>query len=155
MKCAYCGQWDVINGKCTRCGNEAMTGTYVPGAYVEGPWPVPPPRPKPVADARAQVLDGAKACVLANRNVEYGEPEDNFQRIADLWTAWLWSRGLLPRTQRLMRHDVAIMCGQIKEARIAESPEKLDHWVDLAGYAACGYKVATNSQQGTLRPRST
>lgn len=97
-------------------------------------------KPLQISDGRAEVLDGARACVLTNRNVDYGEPEDNFRRIADLWTAWLWSRDLLARDQRLAMHDVAIMCGQIKEARIAESPQKLDHWVDLAGYAACGYQ---------------
>ncbi len=102
----------------------------------------------PISDARAQVLDLARACVLENRNVDYGEPEDNFQRIADLWTAWLWARGLLPRDRRVARHDVAIMCGQIKEARIAESPAKLDHWGDLAGYAACGYQsVVTDPKE--------
>lgn len=95
------------------------------------------------SDARAVVLTEAAACVLQDRNTSYGEPEDNFRRIADLWSVHLWNRGLLPRGTFLEPYDVAIMNGQIKEARLAQSPKKLDNWVDLAGYAACGYRAAS------------
>jgi len=32
----------------------------------------------------------------------------------------------------------------LKLARIKTSPEHADHWIDIAGYAACGGEVATN-----------
>jgi hypothetical protein len=33
------------------------------------------------------------------------------------------------------------MMALVKVSRISTSPSKLDHWVDLAGYAACGGEV--------------
>ena len=36
---------------------------------------------------RAEILDTAKSCVCGQREQDYGKPEDNFARIADLWTA--------------------------------------------------------------------
>jgi len=38
--------------------------------------------------------------------------------------------------------DVAIMSALIKVARLIESPGHRDSWLDLAGYAACGYQCA-------------
>ena len=40
------------------------------------------------------------------------------------------------------RSDVAVMMIQLKLARIKTSPEHADHWIDVAGYAACGVEVA-------------
>ena len=40
-------------------------------------------------------------------------------------------------------HDVAAMMALLKVARIRHSPDKRDSWCDLAGYAACGFDVAT------------
>jgi hypothetical protein len=34
--------------------------------------------------------------------------------------------------------DVAIMMNLLKISRLSWSPTKEDHWVDAAGYAACG-----------------
>lgn len=93
-------------------------------------------------DSRAHVLTEAATCVLQNRNAAYGEPEDNFRRIADLWSAWLWGRGLLPRGTFLEPHDVAILMGLVKDARAIESPQVIDHYIDKAGYAACAYRAA-------------
>lgn len=93
-------------------------------------------------DARAHVLTEAAACVLANRQADYGPPEDNFQRIAWIWSAWLWSRGLLPPGTFIETYDVAVMSSGIKDARICESPHKADNWVDRAGYTACGWQCA-------------
>lgn len=92
-------------------------------------------------DPRSAVLTEAAACVLRNRQADYGAPEDNFQRIAWIWSAWLWSRGLLKPGTFLEVHDVAVMSSGIKDARICESPAKLDNWVDRAGYTACGWQV--------------
>ena len=38
---------------------------------------------------RAEVLDGAKACVCQNREQEYGAIENNFAMIADMWSVYL------------------------------------------------------------------
>lgn len=83
---------------------------------------------------RQKVLDDALRIVSSDRNKEYGEPEDNFSRIAALWEAF--------QGRQFTSTDVAIMMALVKVARIATSPGKLDHYVDLAGYAACAAEVA-------------
>lgn len=90
---------------------------------------------------REQCLDGAKACVLKDRDDQYGAPEDSFECIAGLWQMYLWGKGKSP--QGITPADVAAMLALLKIARIARSPTKADNWVDLAGYAACGAECAT------------
>jgi hypothetical protein len=84
--------------------------------------------------SRQEILDQAAAIVTMDRNVDYGEPEANFERIAALWSAYLES-DLLP-------HDVAVLMILLKVARIAKTPGIQDHWIDIAGYSACGGEVS-------------
>lgn len=86
------------------------------------------------AQIRADVLETAKRYVLKDRNATHGEPEDNFGRIAELWTAY--------KRVPINATDVAVMMTLVKVARIAQSPEHRDSWIDLAGYAACGAGIA-------------
>lgn len=85
---------------------------------------------------REEVLDAAMHAVMHDRNAEYAPPEDNFRRIAAFWNTYLEGRSEITPT------DVGVMCGLIKVARIMSSPEQLDHYVDLAGYAACAADCA-------------
>jgi len=90
---------------------------------------------------RTEALDAAKAAVAARR--AYGPPEQNFARIAALWSAYLV--GKVPgtdATQPVSSTDVAAMMALMKIARIEETPSHEDSWVDLAGYAACGAEVS-------------
>jgi len=81
---------------------------------------------------RKEVLEAAQTCVCGNREDDYGSPENNFARIANLWNAYLGVDKIKP-------HDVAAMLALLKVARIAsEGHGKADNWIDLAGYAACG-----------------
>lgn len=88
---------------------------------------------------RAEILDTAKTCVCGDREQDYGSPEQNFQRIADLWTDYL--ANLL--AEAITPKDVAAMLALLKIARIASGHAKADNWVDLAGYAACGGELET------------
>jgi len=85
---------------------------------------------------RAEILAAAAHAVTQDRNATHGEPEDSFGLIAAYWTAHL--------DQYISRADVAVMMNLLKLARIKTSPEHADHWIDIAGYAACGGEVATN-----------
>ena len=89
------------------------------------------------AEVREHVLDEAKKCVLQDRNSTYGKPEDNFRRIAELWTAYL---NIRPKDvgAPITPTDVAQMMGLMKIARLAHNPTHKDSWTDLIGYAACG-----------------
>lgn len=90
---------------------------------------------------RAQVLDKAKTCVCGGRDIDYGTPENSFATIANLWNAYLAARGC---KDTVTPHDVSIMMGLLKVARIAGSVgpyANLDSYVDLAGYAACAAEL--------------
>lgn len=96
------------------------------------------------ADNRAKLLHEAIEITTSDRNTNYGEPEDNFRTIADYWMIYLRSRGF--SSHNLEPYDVAAMMDLVKTARLAVSPSKRDHWLDKAGYAACGWDcVAPNN----------
>lgn len=82
---------------------------------------------------RTDILETANQIVNAERQDNYGSPEQNFGRIAAFWTAY---KGV-----KFSMEDVAAMMGLVKIARIATTPDHIDSWVDLAGYAGCGGEV--------------
>lgn len=83
---------------------------------------------------RKELLEAAAKCVVGDREEDYGAPEQNFERIAAFWRAYL---GIADITAK----DVAAMLALLKIARIASGHAKSDNWVDLAGYAACGGEI--------------
>lgn len=87
---------------------------------------------------RAEILDTAKSCVTGDREQDYGSPESNFGKIADLWNAYCGEPIFTPV-------DVAAMLALLKIARISSGHAKADNWVDLAGYAACGGEIESLS----------
>jgi hypothetical protein len=86
-----------------------------------------------MASIRQEVLAEAEHIVGQDRNTSYGTPEQNFGRIAEMWSAY---KGI-----NFEPHDVAAMLILLKVARVFTSPSKVDHWIDIAGYAACGGEV--------------
>lgn len=89
---------------------------------------------------RQRVLKEAEKCVCGNREQDYGTPEDSFQQIADLWTAYVSHNSIADNV--FNAYDVAAMMALLKIARLSNNPEHMDSWVDLAGYAACGGEIA-------------
>lgn len=83
---------------------------------------------------RTDILKKANECVCGDREQNYGTPEDNFTRIADLWTAY--------SGYGFDAHDVALMLALLKIARAASGVNHPDNYVDLAGYAACAGEIA-------------
>lgn len=92
----------------------------------------------PGTQRRKDRLAQIEKCVCNDRQNTYGDAEDNFANIAEYWTLWLRSRKLLQAHARVEAHDVAVMSGLIKVARLSTSPDHIDNWDDLAGYAVCG-----------------
>ena len=74
---------------------------------------------------RKEILEAARQCVCGDREEDYGNPENNFARIAGLWSAYL---GVPIRVW-----DVASMLALLKIGRIGGGQVKLDNWIDLAG----------------------
>ena len=83
---------------------------------------------------RHEVLEGATACVMRDRNTQHGPPENTFALIAELWSAYLGTE--------VQPHDAAAMMALLKVARIRHNPANTDNWIDLAGYAACGGELS-------------
>ena len=86
---------------------------------------------------RKECLDKAAECVLKDRASQYGNVERNFERIADLWEAYLHAP--------ISALDVAMMMALLKIARAKANPAHADSFVDLAGYAACGAECAAEA----------
>jgi hypothetical protein len=88
----------------------------------------------PSRNHRANLLLTAERLVNGDRNAQYGDPRQDFQRTATMWAAYLGVD--------VQPHDVAALMALLKLSRIRWSPQKQDSWVDLAGYAACGWDCA-------------
>ena len=83
---------------------------------------------------RVEALREAARIIAGERDVQYGGPEENFERIAKIW-------GVILST-KITREDVAMMMVGLKVARYAsKSGFQPDTWIDVAGYAGCGYEV--------------
>ena len=84
-------------------------------------------------NGRTKCLTEAEKIVNNDRQNNYGTPEDNFGCIANYWSVFL-GRTITPA-------DVATMMILVKAARLKTSPRHGDNWIDIAGYAACGYEL--------------
>lgn len=108
-----------------------------------GIWGVAPTHNKPplavpaLPEKRADFLRLAEHNVCGHRTEDYGEPEDNFEMIADMWSAFL--------KKPITRNDVAMMMILLKVARTANNGTA-DCYVDIAGYAACAGEIFANKK---------
>jgi hypothetical protein len=83
---------------------------------------------------RVEALRQAASIIAGDRDVQYGGPEENFDRIAKVWS-------VITRYE-FTREDVAMMMVGLKLARYgSKSGFQPDTWIDIAGYAGCGFEV--------------
>lgn len=84
---------------------------------------------------REEVLKTAEQCVCKDREDQYGSPENNFATIAWFWNGYpkVKESGIV-----FTPEDVAAMMILLKVARVGTGRQRVDNWVDIAGYAACG-----------------
>jgi hypothetical protein len=83
---------------------------------------------------RVEALREAAKIVTQDRNANYGDPEINFLRTAKIWSVILG--------HDITNEQVAMMMVGLKMARFAHgSGFQPDTWIDIAGYAGCGYEV--------------
>lgn len=87
----------------------------------------------PQFNHRSELLHKAEEIITKDRNNSYGEPDQDFARIAELWSTYL-GHSVKP-------HDVAAMMIMLKLSRISWNPTHEDSWLDAAGYAACGFET--------------
>lgn len=103
---------------------------------------------------RSAALNAAIAAV-ADRPNQYGKPEQNFERIANLWNAHVGNNDDTYKPGDIYFHpeDVAIMLALVKIARLEADPTHADSWIDLAGYAGCGAEVSGADDHGSYGNR--
>lgn len=98
---------------------------------------------------RKDILELASSAVHAmDMDHDYGKPEDNFATIAELWNTYLDAVFDEDFNGYLSSRDIAAMMILLKVARAANST-KCDHWVDIAGYAACGGEIDGTPEEET------
>lgn len=93
---------------------------------------------KPEVSLREGALREAIKLICGDRNETYGGPVQNFTRGAAMMRAYMGDRSMYSFTAT----DYAAFNVIIKLARVANSPEHRDSWVDMAGYAALGLECA-------------
>ena len=81
------------------------------------------------------ILDKAKEAVY-ERPDDHGEPEDSFDKIASMWTAYL--------DTEVTASDAANLMVLLNVARNAEGQYNDDNWIDIAGYAENGARLESN-----------
>ena len=83
------------------------------------------------------VLERAISLIHGQRAKDYGDAQASFQRMADLVNP------IIKKADgKLTASDMAIVMIQVKIARLQESPNHADSWIDIAGYAALGAQLA-------------
>jgi hypothetical protein len=80
----------------------------------------------------------AAELVGGDRAQTHGDMEENFNRVADLWTAYLGKRIDCP----LNAVDIGNMMALLKIARTQGGEVNADDFVDGAGYLACAGEIA-------------
>jgi hypothetical protein len=79
---------------------------------------------------RVETLETAIKLTAGDRNKAYGPVKQNFQRIADLWTAYLDCETIITA------EDAAWMMVLLKMARSCQPGYHPDNYTDAAAYAA-------------------
>ena len=75
----------------------------------------------------SQRFDDSIASLTQERGESYGHPADDFKHAADLKAV------VANCDDAVMRHAMEMIC--VKLARLIETPDHFDSWLDIAGYA--------------------
>jgi len=91
------------------------------------------------------VLQEANRLVNGDRRKDYGHPSIHFKRTIGMLNAMF--ADYLTKPLEPQHWAQIILCDKI--SRAMETPSKRDHWVDLAGYAQCGYLAVESETNET------
>lgn len=94
---------------------------------------------------REKILRDTIKTITQDRQDQYGRPENNFQKIADMWNAYIHSYSGATEQIELTPKDVAVMQILLKIARMSTGKEKRDNYVDICGYVAIAYELVAES----------
>lgn len=81
----------------------------------------------PTDSSVGDYLQKASDAIYGARHQDYGDVRENFQRIADIWSVVLG--------REITTREVGLCMIGLKIARLVNTPDHEDSWVDIAGYA--------------------
>lgn len=90
-------------------------------------------------EVKKTILDEARQITDGSRSEDYGNPEDNFQKIADYWHVYIQHVNI-NRGIQIGPKDVAAMMVLMKLAR-EDFRHKRDNLVDAVGYLRCMARI--------------
>lgn len=108
---------------------------YAAEVYCDGLETLVPKPPETPAALRAAFLKAVEGMVCKDRSATHGDAEDNFADIAAFWNIFTRHR---KEPVQFTPQDVAAFMVMVKLSRLMSTPDHMDHWHDIAGYAACG-----------------
>ena len=73
--------------------------------------------------------------ILTDRQEQYGDALENFEKIGKIWAA------LLGVPEPIKPWQVALMMDSLKTARLFANPNHTDSWLDKAGYTELGQDI--------------
>ena len=92
----------------------------------------------------APVLEEAHNVIYGEREQTYGDPGKNLRIIAEYWTTYLVSRGIIDANEpydMLTYDDICNLMVLMKIARLGNTPLHHDSMVDICGYTALADRV--------------
>lgn len=90
---------------------------------------------------KTDILRTAEECITVDRQSTHGNAEDNFSRIALLWSAYFDCDYMFDAK------DVAAMMVLFKMARYKANPSHPDNMIDACGYAAFAGEMGMNFEK--------
>ena len=75
--------------------------------------------------------------ILAMRAAQYGEAEENFEKIGKVW-------GALLDIDPIPAYQIALMMDALKTVRLFRNGQHEDSWLDKEGYIQLGKEIANS-----------
>ena len=85
---------------------------------------------------RSSLLKSADELINGDRAKDYGDAYQNHDKIAIAWN--VIAKSALARHGRITPSHVALMMDWVKTARLLNTIDHEDSWIDKAGYTALG-----------------
>ena len=102
---------------------------------------------------RTEILTEATRLTTGDRQAEYGEPWRVYGVVAQMMQAYLNGRRRAGDAEiTITAEDVLNIMALVKIGRIATGKVKADSYIDLAGYAALAWEVATDDKVAVKTP---
>lgn len=84
--------------------------------------------------SRKKILEESIRITMGDRQATHGSPQDTFEHIAKMWSAYLG--------EELQAEDVCHMMVLLKISRTQFGTVNSDDYVDMAGYSAIAGEIA-------------